>query len=170
MKRYGCLLALLMIPAQAALADNLPAGSTGCRVVGILDGDTITCLNNKKNYRIRLVNIDAPEKNQAYGQRAKAYLAGMIFHRDVTLQKSGTDRYGRTLATVYLQGQDINLKMVQAGYAWAYRSHPMPAVYRGAELAARTQRLGLWQDPHPVYPGDFRHQPPAPGSSSTFFQ
>ncbi|WP_238582310.1 thermonuclease family protein [Cellvibrio sp. OA-2007] len=91
------------------------------KVVGISDGDTITILTkDMQNIRIRLVEIDAPEKNQPWGQKSKQALSDLIFSLNVTVDSSGQDRYGRTLGTVFLSEINVNKHMVENGNAWAY--------------------------------------------------
>jgi micrococcal nuclease len=91
------------------------------RIVGVVDGDTIRALTKDNQLlRVRLRNIDAPEKGQAFGQAAKQNLSQYIFGRDVELHVFGRDRYGRFLAVVMLDGVDINLQQVRDGYAWVY--------------------------------------------------
>lgn len=152
-----CLALALPTAADAAPSGSLnPPAPIHCHVVGISDGDTITCLAGKTPHRIRLAGIDAPESRQAYGQRAKQALSDRIYRRDVQVRISGTDRYGRLVGTVYLNGHDINRQMVADGYAWVYRRYAA-AGYLAAEAAARRQKQGLWQDADPVYPQHFRH-------------
>ena len=153
-------LACFYLVTHAALA--APSGSLkntrlNCQVVGISDGDTITCLAANTPHRIRLAGIDAPESKQAYGRRAKQALSQYIYRRDVHIRISDTDRYGRLVGTVYLDGSDINRQMITSGWAWAYRRYA-GAGYINAEATARRQKRGLWQDANPVYPQDFRHR------------
>lgn len=125
-----------------------------CRVVGIADGDTLTCLHNRNQLKIRLQYIDAPESGQAYGQKAKQALANMVFKKQVRLQISGYDRYNRLLAVVWDNQKNINLRLVEQGMAWAYRQTQNK--YRNAEQIARQKRLGLWQESNPIEPTEWR--------------
>lgn len=126
-----------------------------CKVVGIADGDTLTCLHNHNQLKVRLQHIDAPENGQAFGQKSKQALAKMAFKKQVTLQISGYDRYQRVLAVVWDGNRNINLALVQQGMAWAYRqTQPQ---YQQAEQTARQKRIGLWVDKNPINPSDWRN-------------
>lgn len=128
-----------------------------CLVVGISDGDTLTCLtDNYQQIKVRLENIDAPEKGQAFGQKAKKALSDMVFKREVQLVISGQDRYHRTLAVVYYNNQNINLTMVKKGMAWAYKQYLRDPIYLTEQSRAQSRRIGLWADPNPMMPSDWR--------------
>lgn len=101
--------------------------------------------------------IDAPEITQAYGKNARNALKTALLGKKVRLENISQDRYGRTLATVYLGNKDQNLQMVKQGNAWVYRRYNKNPHYIQAEEIAREQRLGLWQKNNPVYPEDYRH-------------
>lgn len=125
-----------------------------CKVVGISDGDTLTCLFERKPLKVRLQYIDAPENHQPFGNRAKQALAALVFKQPVTLKISGYDKYQRLLAEVYLQDKNVNLTLVEQGMAWAYRqSLPM---YEQAQQQAQKKKIGLWRDPNPINPADWR--------------
>ena len=138
----------------------LQARTADCFVVGISDGDTFTCLTaNRKPIKVRLAEIDAPEKAQPFGKKSRQMLGSLIHKRHVTLDIQGYDRYQRTLATVHdKQGQNINLIMVQQGMAWAYRQYLHDVAYLQAEQTAREHRRGLWRDPSPIEPHLWRQQ------------
>ena len=94
------------------------------RIVGISDGDTVTLLDaNKRQYKVRLTGIDAPEKNIPFGQRSKEHLSDLVFSKEVQVETKKLDRYGRTLGKILLDRQDINLAMVNAGMAWHYKKY-----------------------------------------------
>lgn len=150
------LVALALAIAPAARAD------LSGQVVAILDGDTIDILVDRQVVRVRLAQIDAPEKHQPYGSRAKQALASLSFRQPVTVIEAGRDRYGRVLGTVHVAGVNVNAAMVRQGMAWVYRRYATdPALFR-AEAAAKVEKRGLWADPSPVPPWNFRRQPAAP--------
>ena len=158
MIRCACLLFALVV--SSASADQL----TG-RVVAIADGDTITVLDAANQpHKIRLAGIDAPEKMQPYGQRAKQHLGSLVFNRQVTVEWDKTDRYRRIVGKVLVNGSDANLEQLRAGMAWWYEKYRKEQSaadqrrYYEIEQHARQQKVGLWQDPNPTPPWDWRHR------------
>lgn len=133
------------------------------RVVGIADGDTITVLDNTNTqYKIRLSGIDAPEKKQDFGNASKKTLSELVFNKQVTVDWTKEDRYGRIVGKVLLNGVDINLQQVKTGMAWFYRKYQSELAqddrmkYLHAEEDAIERRVGLWQLVNPIAPWDFR--------------
>lgn len=126
-----------------------------CKVVGISDGDTLSCLVNKTPLKVRLIHIDAPEQSQPYGNRAKQALAQLVFKQNITAVISGYDRYQRLLATLYLNGKNINLALVENGMAWAYTTK---REYIEAQNQAKHAKIGLWQDKFPINPSQWRKE------------
>ncbi|OOF55583.1 thermonuclease family protein [Rodentibacter genomosp. 2] len=148
---------ILFVFLTALSAHSRPSNT--CLVIGISDGDTITCLMiGNKPIKVRLEEIDAPERNQPFGKKSKQQLSKLIYKRRVTLKISGQDRYKRTLATVYYNGKNINLEMVKSGMAWAYRQYLRQPVYLYAQQKAQSQRLGLWAEHSPIPPHEWRKQ------------
>ena len=109
------------------------------KVVAVTDGDTITVLDemDKGNFKIRLDKIDAPERTQPFGSKAKQFLSSLIFGRQVSIRFKAVDRYGRILGVVFCDGLEINLVMVQDGYAWHYAHYDKTPAYIHAEKQAR---------------------------------
>ena len=129
---------------------------------GVHDGDTITVLTtDKRSLRTRLVEIDAPESGHPYGKNAKQALSDLVFGKDVTLDVTGLDRYGRTLGRVFHEKLDVNAEMVRLGYAWVYRRYATDAALFPLEKAARAEKRGLWSLPKQdqIAPWDWRRQP-----------
>lgn len=125
-------------------------------VVAVLDGDTIDVLIDRQPVRVRLAQIDAPEKRQAFGTRARQALASMVFQQSVKVVDTGRDRYGRVLGTVFLSGKNINAAMVEQGMAWVYRQYAKDQALFALEEDARKHGRGLWVDANPIPPWEYR--------------
>ena len=118
------------------------------KVVGISDGDTFTLLTpDKQQIKVRLSEIDAPEKAQPFGTRSRQALSDLIFSKDVLLVQDDIDRYGRLVGQVYVNGTHVNRKMVQEGMAWVYRQYMKDETLLQDEQAAREAKRGLWSLP-----------------------
>lgn len=131
----------------------------GYRVVKISDGDTVTLLSGTTQTRVRLYGIDAPERGQDYGTRATEHLRGLLAAGRVRLVSTGGDRYQRTIGILYTpDGENVNLAMLEAGYAWHYKKYSNDLAYAHAELRARENLRGLWQQPRPTPPWEYRAQ------------
>ena len=127
------------------------------RVVKVADGDTITVLDAANNqHKIRLQGIDAPEKGQAFGKASGRFLSGLVAGREVRVAWTKRDRYGRILGTVFVDGKDVNLEMLKAGFAWHYKKFDSTPAYAQAESEARAAKRGLWQEKNPIEPEAFR--------------
>lgn len=143
-------LAILLAFAAAAHADF------SGEVVAILDGDTIDVLVSRQPVRVRLAQIDAPEKRQAFGTRSRQVLAGLVFRKTVRVAEDGRDRYGRAIGTVYVGEVNVNAQMVRQGMAWVYRRYAKDQALYELEIRAKESRLGLWADLDPMAPWDYR--------------
>ena len=127
------------------------------KVVKVSDGDTVTILtSDKTQHKIRLNDIDAPEKKQAFGNKSKDNLAKYIAGKTVKVQYQKKDKYKRILGTIYYNNTDINLQQVKDGYAWVYKKYSNNQTYYKAEKLARDKRVGLWVDKNPISPWEFR--------------
>lgn len=127
------------------------------KAIKIVDGDTFDVLiKDSATVRIRLASIDTPEKTQDFYQAAKDALGRFIFGKEVHLTVTGTDRYRRLIAIVLFNGKNLNLCMVQDGYAWQYLAYDTSVVYGMAEAEARKNKLGLWSLANPEAPWDFK--------------
>lgn len=132
-------------------------------VVGVSDGDTITVLDDtKQRHVVRLMGIDAPEKAQAFGQKAKQSLSDLVFDRDVSVTWFKKDRYGRTVGQVRVDDTDVCLEQIKRGLAWHYKQYEREqsvedrSRYADAEKEARIARIGLWTEVQPTNPSEFR--------------
>jgi endonuclease YncB( thermonuclease family) len=159
--------ALLLLCATASAAEILG------RVVGVADGDTVTVLDAEREpHRIRIAGIDAPEKRQAYGERAKQHLSDLVYGKTVLVVWDKRDRYGRIIGRVLAPecdrtscsySVDAGLEQLKAGLAWHYKQYEKDqraderARYSASEREARARREGLWREPDALPPWQFRH-------------
>jgi endonuclease YncB( thermonuclease family)/methylphosphotriester-DNA--protein-cysteine methyltransferase len=166
-------------PAPAATGNKLQLVIEG-KVINVHDGDTITVLDqDNKKFHIRLQGIDAPELKQEFGAVSQQNLSRMVLGKQVTIVWTKVDKYRRTVGTIMLDGQDVNIEQVKAGLAWhfkKYEDEQSPEdrrTYSAAEQSARAAELGLWKPPSsPTAPGDWRQAvkakrwgpPPPPGT------
>lgn len=146
-----------VLVAALLVALTVHAEEFSGRVVGVSDGDTITVLVGVEPKRVRLAGIDAPEKGQAFAQRAKQAASRLVFGRTVRVVARGQYRYGRTLGDVRLpDGSSLNERLVEEGWAWHYTSYSKDRRLAALEASARRSRRGLWVDPQAAPPWEFR--------------
>ena len=146
-----------MIAASLVLAVSSSAWAdfTG-NVVGVADGDSITVLRGREQVKVRLVDIDAPEKAEPFGNRSKQALDALVHGKEVLVVERGKDRYQRVLGRVYRGDLDVNAEMVRQGMAWVFRQYSKDATLLKIEAEASEQRRGLWHDPDPMAPWEWR--------------
>ena len=132
------------------------------QVVRVVDGDTIVLKVADAQHRVHLAGIDAPEKNQAWGESSTHELRRQIAGRHVVFGWRKRDRSERLIGVVRLAGRDMNLHMIDLGLAWHYEQYAdeqSPGdseAYSAAEKAARDARRGLWSEPEPIPPWEWR--------------
>jgi endonuclease YncB( thermonuclease family)/methylphosphotriester-DNA--protein-cysteine methyltransferase len=150
--------------SRVAVANNVQLVIEG-KVITVHDGDTVTVLDqNNKKFHIRLQGIDAPELKQSFGSVSQQNLSRLVLGKDVSIFWTKVDKYRRTVGTIRIDGRDMNIEQVKAGMAWHFKKYedeqePQDRVtYAVAEQQARAAKLGLWQDPNPIVPGDWRQE------------
>jgi len=159
-------------PPAVGTSDYLP-NKYSAKVVGVTDGDTINImLDDPKSvqslglagFSVRLLGIDAPETAQAFGPESTRHLSDLVSGKQVSLACEYDRSYGRFLCKVLLpNGEDVCLDQVKSGMAWHYKQFQDDQIpgdrsaYGAAECSAMKAKLGLWSDPHPEQPQDFRH-------------
>jgi endonuclease YncB( thermonuclease family) len=164
-----CLLALSSVAARAATQ------AFDARVVGITDGDTVTVLDaSNVQHRIRLAGIDAPEKGQPFAERSRQSLRRTVMGRLVRIEWTEQDRYGRLVGKVWVTPVGLNCAQepcpktldagraqLTVGLAWHYlgrhQGEEDSLAYEFDEMEARARRVGLWSEPDPIAPWDWRH-------------
>ena len=146
------LLVLLLLP-------SLTNALTG-KVISVADGDTITVLDSSnRQHKIRLYGIDCPESKQAFGNAAKKLTSSLTYKKTATVTEYDTDRYGRTVGVVQVNGVNVNEEIIRAGYAWQYQKYCKESFcgdWLNIEGQARNAKIGLWGDSDPVPPWDWR--------------
>ena len=151
--------ATIVVPMCPRLDD---AGRPLWRVETVHDGDTVTCVDPEGRARkIRLVGIDAPEFGQPYGERGRQALARKLGRGHVRVEGDAHDQHGRLLGTLWIDDRDINRELVAEGWAWAFGGFATDEGLLAAEAEARRERRGLWADPNPVPPREWRALHPA---------
>ena len=163
--RILALLSMILAWSGCSIADTLEG-----RVVRIIDGDTLVVLvqdgEGMREEKIRAAGIDCPERKQPWGNRAKQGLSDLAFGKEVEVEWKKRDRYKRIVGKVIAGDPpaDANLALVRAGLCWWYRKYaheqePVDqALYESAEDRARGERRGLWADPDPVPPWEWRRR------------
>jgi endonuclease YncB( thermonuclease family) len=154
--------------ATAALAVALPAPAATTlkgKVRWVSDGDTVVLVvDGRDEYRIRLAHIDAPEvahkegeKDQPYGPESSGSLSELVLRKRVTAICAGTDHTGRPLCDIYIGTLHVNTEQVRRGYAMVYRQYePLTSPLYSVEDGARRRQIGLWVDPNPIPPWEWR--------------
>lgn len=148
------------------------AGELSGRVIAVSDGDTVTIVDSSQlQHKVRLAGIDAPEKGQPYGERAKQHLSDLVYGKNVVIVWDKRDRYGRIVGRVLAPECDratcrytidAGLAQLRAGYAWHYKQYEKEQPvdervrYSATEQEARSRREGLWREPAAVPPWQFR--------------
>ena len=158
----GVIVSLLAVSRSLAPPPSTPKPTApwSGRCVGVADGDTISVMYEGATVRIRLNAVDCPEKSQAFGGVAKRFTSDWGFGKVVTVIPMKVDRYGRTVGDVRTpDGRSLNDDLVAAGLAWWYRYYaPDDRGLEALEAEARRARRGLWADPHPTPPWEFRQE------------
>ncbi|MFC1876501.1 thermonuclease family protein [Thermodesulfobacteriota bacterium] len=126
------------------------------KVVSVTDGDTIKVLQNGIQVKIRLASIDCPEKGQPYGQAARKFTAKLVAGKVAEVWPTDTDRYGRTVAFVFVGSTDLNKELLKAGLAWHYKRYSRDPELAKLEFEAREQKVGLWKEPGAIAPWEWR--------------
>ena len=151
----------MALPLVAGIA-NADSLNCPCKVVNVLDGDTVYVLDQvNTRHKVRLMGIDAPEKKQPFGTKSKQNLSAMVAGQFIEVEYNKEDWWKRKIGKLFKDGQDINLKQVKQGFAWHYKQYQKEqskldrVLYSSAEIEARKKRIGLWSAPA-VAPWDYR--------------
>jgi endonuclease YncB( thermonuclease family) len=136
---------------SCALANDLAP-----KITQFYDGDTVKIQDGLNAYKLRLTDIDAPERNQSYGKTARRALAKLCQNANIQVYLSGIDKYQRNLGKLSCNNQDVSVFMISNGHAWFNRRYSMDYTLDLAEQAARTNKIGLWKRKNPTPPWQWR--------------
>ena len=142
------------------LALNVQAETFDAKVIAVLDGDTVLVLRDQQKTKVRLVNIDAPEKQQPFGKRSRRALCQLVCKREVQVETQAVDQYERLLATLYVDGINVNREQVRRGMAWEYSHYHADKAYLALQSEAQQAKSGLWNDANPQPPWLWRREHP----------
>ncbi|MGX3043749.1 thermonuclease family protein [Helicobacter sp. T3_23-1056] len=147
---------VVIVFVLAFYEETTPPQEMQGKILKVYDGDTITILsNNNEQLRIRLFGLDAPESKQNFGNISTQNLQALCpVDSLANIKIKDKDKYGRIVAIVFCNGVNANVNQVKNGFAWAYAEYSYR--YIPLEMLARIQKKGLWSEPNPVKPSDFR--------------
>jgi endonuclease YncB( thermonuclease family) len=142
----------------------IPKGETAvAKCVGVHDGDSMTLLletpEGKRQAKIRLDAIDAPELGQPFATRSKQCLSGKVFGKECAVESLGADKYGRTIGRVTVDGKDVNAEMLEAGMAWHFAKYDSRKEMADRQEDAKKRSVGLWSGDNPIPPWNWRKMP-----------
>jgi endonuclease YncB( thermonuclease family) len=146
------LVALLPLLASAAMGQTLFG-----KVTRVVDGDTVAFkVHNGAIEKIRLADIDTPERDQPWGTEATAALRQWSMSKPARIEVVDTDRYGRLVATLWVDDENINRRLVIEGHAWVYRKYLRDTSLIKLEARAKSAKAGLWSSNNVIEPSDWR--------------
>jgi micrococcal nuclease len=149
---------LYALQAALVLACSLPVFAT--EITYYYDGDTVKIKDQAYEYKLRITDIDAPERNQTYGKKSRRALMDFCAEADIYVAISGTDKYGRKLGKLLCNQQDASMYMVKYGHAWFNNRYSMDYSLGLLQDEARNNKLGLWQSQQPTAPWIWRKSHP----------
>jgi micrococcal nuclease len=159
---------MLPIALVAALLASAPERQG--YVVRVIDGDTVVFLANGETMTVRLHGIDAPERRQAFGRKATAALRSRLTGRRVSLVETGGEnhRSRRTIGLLFVGNESVNASMIGDGWAWHSTRYSTDAGMSRLHHSACAARTGLWADPAPIPPWEYRRAKAVPRSGTEY--
>lgn len=149
----------LALAIAGTLSGCLPRDSFEARCVKVYDGDTIEVMaGGPKSLRVRLHAIDAPEKGQPFSNVARKRTRELTEGKRVRVEVRDQDQYDRLVARIYVDGIDLSEQLIREGLAWHYTRYSSEIALGQAQREARRTHRGLWQDPDPEPPWEFRRR------------
>lgn len=128
------------------------------KIIYVYDGDTVKIRENQSEYKLRLADIDAPERNQSYGKASRRALIQLCKNAEVKVYITGVDKYHRNVGNLMCNNQDASIYMVKSGHAWFYKRYSMNYTLDVMEQESRAKSLGLWKRKNPTPPWQWRQK------------
>lgn len=153
----------LLIASLCCVALSVQAETFNAKVIAVMDGDTVMVLRDGHKVKIRMANIDAPEKSQEFGQQSRDSLLEMVGKKQVQIDSQAVDQYGRVVGLIKVDGRDVNQEQVKRGMAWEYSHYHTDKTYIGLQSEAQQSRRGLWKQTSPQAPWQWRKLHPSTG-------
>lgn len=127
------------------------------KVIGIKDGDTVEVIDKQNNtVTLRLAEVDCPEKKQPFGTKAKQFTSDLVYLKTIKYIVTNKDRYGRYIAKIYFKNKYLSAEIIKKGMGWQYKKYSTSKELAKFEQQARSKKIGLWIDPNPIYPSEWR--------------
>jgi micrococcal nuclease len=127
------------------------------KVIRIKDGDTVEVIDKQKNtVTLRLAEVDCPEKKQPFGTKAKQFTSDLVYLKTIKYIVTNKDRYGRYIAKIYFENKYLSAEIIKKGMGWQYKKYSTSKELAKFEQQARSKKIGLWIDPNPIYPSEWR--------------
>ncbi len=137
---------------------NARAAELTPKITYFYDGDTVKIKDNLSEYKLRLTDIDAPERNQSYGKTARRALIQLCENAEIQVYITGIDKYQRNLGKLICNNQDASIYMIKNGHAWFNRRYSMDYTLDVIEQESHVQELGLWKSRNPIPPWQWRQK------------
>lgn len=143
--------------ATRSRGTSVPSTTLQGKVIGVSDGDTVTLLINQQPVKVHLYGVDCPEKGQPFSETAKQFTSVLTFDKMATVYSKGEDRHGRTQGWLFIGGTCVNRELITAGLAWWYQEFARHEIkLDDLEQKAREAKVGLWSEPDPIAPWEWR--------------
>jgi micrococcal nuclease len=126
-------------------------------IIRVIDGDTYVFLTSTGSFTVRMLGIDAPERDQPFSRESSEFLSEYLNKKATTLV-NGTDKEDRMVGTLFVNGKDINLLSIKGGYSWHYKRYSADKAYAAAEEYAQRNKLNIWSLPNPIPPWSWRQR------------
>ena len=146
----------LLVALLCSIALSVQAETFNAKVIMVMDGDTVMVLRGGQKIKVRMANIDAPEKDQTFGKQARDSLQELVGRKQVQIDSQAVDQYGRIVGQISVDGRNVNQEQVKRGMAWEYSHYHSDKTYIGLQSDAQQSRRGLWSQASPQAPWQWR--------------